>query len=407
LQVNGTLTHIPELFLLYHNIPLLNIVREPNRFDLIVSIATSILAASGTAELLKRIDKNKDSSVAYQHNAYSSRLFIVGIIVLLMLIESNAFQTSALLVNSTSTHISVPRLYYELRNVSGNFSIMQLPALPVQTSPEPELYIGMESYYASVAGRPAIGGYVTRSNNTMQLSVYNIPLAVQSTLLAEGTNMSYPSPVSQSLANETLMTLFNYDAGFVIILRSAYNTSQLSSLVGYATAIFGSPVYVGNSTIAFQTANAISANLFKSYVAYPYLPSWTPESVALNGSMHLAWVPITPPNSEEGTISVYSPYATNSSLSKALSGYVGTINTTISFRAFTNSGFAKAYIAEQSGLGYKELAAFNITSAPSYYSFVTPLVSGAQGSTLLFDVPQNFTSSGHIVYFSNITFSKS
>ncbi|MEM3227910.1 MAG: hypothetical protein QXK65_03115, partial [Candidatus Micrarchaeaceae archaeon] len=208
LQVNGSLTRIPELFLAYHSIPLLNIVREPNRFDLIVSIATSLLAAMGTAELLKRFVKADESTAARSHSARSSQLLVVGIILLLMLVESNAFQTSPLLVSYTSTHISVPKLYSELRNVSGNFSILQLPALPVQTSSTPELYVGMESYYASIAGKPTVGGYVTRGNTTMQLSVYNIPLAVQSTLLAEGANMSYPSPVSQNLANETLMTLF-------------------------------------------------------------------------------------------------------------------------------------------------------------------------------------------------------
>jgi|GEM_PF-896113 len=412
LQVNGALTHLPELFLLYHKLPILNIVREPDRFDLIVTIATSLLAAMGVAELLKRFS-GENAGKAMESQAHSpaqkgmlsTQLFVLGIVVVLFLIENNAFQTNSLLVNSTSTHIVVPRLYYELRNVSGNFSILQLPALPVQTSPQPELYVGMETYYASFSGKPTIGGYVTRGNSTMQLSVYNIPLAVQSTLLAEGANVSYPSPVSQSLSNETLMTLFNYQTGFVVILRNAYNSSQLARVFNYTASIFGNPVYSGNNTIAFQTSNAISNKLFKSYVAYPYLLSWTPESVAINGTVQLAWVPITG-SLEQGTISVYAPYSTNSSLEKALSYTTGTINTTIRFRAFTNTGTAAAYIAERSGAGYIKLAQFNISAAPSYYSFTTPLPSGPGGSTLLFGVPPNYTSSGHVVYFSNITFSK-
>ncbi|MGC8586663.1 MAG: hypothetical protein ACP5K5_03940, partial [Candidatus Micrarchaeia archaeon] len=54
LQVDGTVTSLPGIFLLYHYIPLLNIVREPDRFDLIVTIATSLLAAMGVKELLEK-----------------------------------------------------------------------------------------------------------------------------------------------------------------------------------------------------------------------------------------------------------------------------------------------------------------------------------------------------------------
>lgn len=410
LQVGGAITSLPEIFLLYHQIPILNVVREPGRFDLILTIATSMLAAIGVKEILERSGSSGKSvaEAGAEHrkkSAFSRQFFIVGIILMLFLVENNAFQTNSLLVSYTSTHISVPKFYYELRNVSGNFSILQLPALAVQTSSQPELYPGMEEYFASVSGKPMIGGYVTRSNTTMQLSVYNIPLAVQSTLLAEGAPVSYPSPVTQSLANETLMTLFNYQTGFVAIMRSAYNASELNTLTQYATSLFGQPVYVSNSTIAYDTTNATEANIFKSYVAYPYLLSWTPETVPINGSSQIAWVPIAS-SAEQGTITVYAPYSTNSSLSKALSGSVGTINTTIRFEAFTNSGTASAYVAGQYGSGYKDLAEINVTSVPTYYTVNATLVSGPQGNTLLFDVPQSYTSKGYIIYFDNITFSK-
>ncbi|MGC8478732.1 MAG: hypothetical protein ACP5NE_02290 [Candidatus Micrarchaeia archaeon] len=408
LQFNGQLTSFPELFLLYHHIPLLNIVREPARFDLVLTIATSMLAAIGVKELLDKegtISHKPEAHQSGKNTIFSKQFLIVGIIFLLFIVENNAFQTNALLTSYTSSHISVPKLYYELKNVTGNFSILQLPALPIQTSSSPELYPGMEEYFASVSGKPTIGGYVTRGNTTMQLSVYNIPLAVQSTLLAEGVKSSYPSPVTQNLGNETLMTLFNYQAGFVVILKNAYNSSQLNTLLQYTTSIFGAPVYVGNKTIAYDTANATRANLFKSYVAYPYLLSWTPETVPINGSAQIVWVPITG-NSEQGVITVYAPYRTNSSLSKALAGYTGTINTTIRFEAFTNSGNAKVYIAKQYGSGYQNIAQANVTSVPRYYTANATLISGPQGNTLLFYLPQNYTLGGGVVYFDNITFSK-
>ncbi|MGC8586664.1 MAG: hypothetical protein ACP5K5_03945, partial [Candidatus Micrarchaeia archaeon] len=254
-------------------------------------------------------------------------------------------------------------------------------------------------------GKPTIGGYVTRSNDTMMLSLYNIPLAVQSTLIAEGMPNAYMSPVTQNPANETLMTLFNYQTNFVIILRNAYNATQLSTLVNYTTSIFGNPVYVDNATIAYETSNAIKANVFKSYVAYPYLPSWIPETTTVNGSSQIAWIPETN-NSEFGSIAVYAPYSTNSSLSKALSGFAGTINTTISFKAFTNYGTAKVYVARLYNGSLQTLAMFNVTSTPSNYSLKAALASGPRGNMLLFGVPQNYTSMNHIVFFENITFSK-
>ena len=397
LQVGGNVTGLPELYLLYHSMPLLNIVGEPGRFDIIATIALAILAAMGTAELVKKIGA--------RGNDRTNALFIFAIIIILLLVENNGFQIGASLVASTTTHVSVPNLFYELRNVSGNFSLLMLPSLPIQNSYTPALYPGMESYYASVAHRPLVGGYVTRANTTMQLSVYNLPIAVQSTRLAEGGNLSYPSPVVQNPINQTLLTIFNYEVGFVGIMRGAYNASTLNQIAGYSQQIFGSPVYVDNSVIAYQTSNAVSNNVFKGYVAFPSLTSWGPQYVALNGTDKLAWVPITG-SAEEGTIAVYAPYETNSSLSMALAGYIGSVNTTVSFTAFTNSGTAKVFVAGQSSAGNLPSVLFNVTGSPRIYSFSTQLTSGERGNTFLFGVEQNYTNSGSVVYFNNITFSK-
>ena len=398
LQVGGVITGLPELFLAYHSIPLLNIVREPGRFDIIAMIAMAMLAAIGTGEVLKRFgSKGGDRTNA---------MFVLGIIIILLLVETNGFQIGSALVNSTTTHVAVPNLFYEIKNLSGNFSILMLPALPIQNSYTPALYPGMESYYASITGKPLVGGYVTRANTTMDLSVYNIPLAVQSTRVAEAGNITYPSPVMQSPVNQTLLTLFNYDTGFVVLMRQAYNSSRLNLMAAYLGQIFGNPVYVDNSTIAYQTSNAIKNNVFKSYVAFPSLTSWSPQYVPLNGTDRLFWVPITG-SAEQGTIAVYAPYQTNSSLQMALSGASGSVNTTISFIAFSNSGSAKAYVAGESASGFTPTSILNVTSTPRLYTVDTQLTSGERGDTLLFGIEQNYTTSGSVVYFGNITFSKS
>ncbi|MDE1811005.1 MAG: hypothetical protein KGH66_03120 [Candidatus Micrarchaeota archaeon] len=396
LQLGPYITGIPTLYYLYHSIPLLNVIREPGRFNILFIMAVAVLAAFGVKSLLERVEKGV-GSVA---KPISKALMVVALISVVMLVESNGFAVGPQTTANISTTVSVPPLYYMLANLTSNFSVLQLPALPLKASAYgPEPYTGEWTYYTYITHKPAIGGYEARLNLTNELSLYNIPLIVQASNLDYYGKMNFSSPISQNFTNQTLLTLYNYETGFVILAKSAYNQSSLYTLESYLAQTFGNPVYNDNTTIAFSTSAALNRSTFKSYVAYPSLTLWSPTSIAYNGSTKVVWVP-----SQNGQVVVYAPYKNATVYSIASStGKPYLINTTIRFNGLSSAQSGNLYIAEPSGTGgYTTLATLNLTAKLSSYEVKINLVSGP-GGNILFFIPG---SQNYVVALSNITFSR-
>ncbi|MCL4375803.1 hypothetical protein M1394_03320 [Candidatus Marsarchaeota archaeon] len=272
IQIGGTLTPIPSLYLLYHHIPLLNVLREPGRFDIIVQLILGIFAALGFAELEKRLISSKSFL------SKSTNLFIV--IGLLLIIEYNTIPLSASQVSNHYGTGYIPKAYSELGSLPGNFSVLILPALPNYVTGAPEKYPGYALYYQTAFKKPLVGGYVGRSNTTQLTYMQNIPLITASSYLEYGEGMSYPSPINYNyseISNDTLFWLAEYNTAFVSVIRQAYNVSEQESLVSYLYTLLGAPVYESNSTVMFSTNNAITNNVGKFPIYYTngvWIPGW-------------------------------------------------------------------------------------------------------------------------------------
>ncbi len=265
-STTSSVTQIPGIYLLYSKIPLFNLIREPGRFDLVVTLAISILAAIGAKELfnherIRNITKLK-----------TEQYLTIGLGILL-LIEYVGITTPGPFASARFMSAKVPLGYQELGNLQGNYTVMILPDLPNITSPA--LYTGMSEYYQSAFKRQMVGGYTSRTNSTQQLSVEVIPLSLSSLYLEEGYGFIYPSPIIENVSNVNLLLLAYYNIHFVGVLRPAYNISSLSTLYVYLTSLFGLPVYQDNTTIIFSTTNALSTKVGNHLVSYTTFP-WTP-----------------------------------------------------------------------------------------------------------------------------------
>jgi hypothetical protein len=398
IQIGGVSTGVPSLYYLLKYIPVVEIIREPGRFDLIATLALSILAAFGVKELHGRIASAKESDLRLK------RIGAICLISLLFLIENNGMPLSASFASQITTTVQpIPSFYSELGSISGNFSVLQLPIIINQTMPE--LYPGIAEFYTTAMDKPIIGGYTTRENTTQEDSVYNIPLAQQATNLESGLGFYYyPSPVNENYTNETLLTLYNYRTAFVSVAKSAYNQNELSELESYLYTVFGTPVYNDNTTIAFSATSAINVSKFRSFVAYPDFNQWETGSVqAANGSTETVWVPYG-----NGDIIVYAPYANvskGSSINALINSYqTHTVPTAIRFRASSiQTPTATLYVAVGTSSGAKPIAEFNVTLANNLYQLNTTLISGPDGNVLYFIAQYNgaFTP----VSVENITFS--
>jgi len=377
------------LYSLYHAIPVVNIVREPGRFDLIATMFFAILAAYGSKAVFEKFSHHGKHA---KSNTIVLGIFIV--IIAIMFIENNGMHIGKSPVEYTS--ISVPNLYYQLAQIKGNFSVLGVPTFPVGAN-NTYLYEGEDTYYTSVSHKELVGGYTGRENTTSTLLIYNIPLTVQADYLIQNGTGIYPSPVNENYTNETLLSLFNYNTSLVVLHKKAFSNQQLSVMEGYLVSTFGSSsvYYNDNTTIAFLTTNAISRSLFNSYVSYPVLNYWSSTSLFLNGSYQTFWVPGSP-----GPIAVYAPYQVQSTRSNPYAE--ASINTTISFVAFSNVPGTLFIDSPSSGNSTRTIATVGITTRPEKYTANVVMVSGAQGNLLYFVYP----GSNSTLLMQNITFSR-
>ncbi|MEM0201143.1 MAG: hypothetical protein QXD23_01945 [Candidatus Micrarchaeaceae archaeon] len=273
LQITDISTGIPSLYSAYKILPIFNVIREPGRFDFVVTLALAILAAFGFKNLREKVHYVNKNIV----------LSVIGISILI-LIEYNGMPLSGSFANQLSTNSTIPYAFKQLgiQNLTNQFSILMLPALPSQETGY--LYPGLEMYYDTAAKIPLVGGYPTRINATQQQLDQNIPLAV-SALYLQTANITgnyaiqYPSPIIENYSDLSLLWLEQYRVGLVVVLKKAYNTQAYYTLDSYLTSIFGQP-YQDNNLTAFYVNNAnlsVFNKTITSYIIGTWIPGYTPD----------------------------------------------------------------------------------------------------------------------------------
>lgn len=411
IQFNNSSTGIPGPYLIYHYVPLLNIIREPARFAIVFFIAFSILAAYGFKELLGTIEKKNI-------NLPNKKYAVLAIVALIFFIESSGYPltnisgivsqqvsingtvTLSHSINNTAsvpvqlnTNAAIPPFYYSLRNTSDS-SVLELPAIPSLFG-QHSLYQAEAMYYTSASLKPILGGYLTRSNYTEYNYLNTLPLAVQTEVLQDfGVFGYYPeinnvfteTLINQNYTNQTLLSLYNFNTSVVVINRQAFNASALQYVYQYCEVTFGSPTYSDNYTIAFSTKNAINNALFKSFVSYQIFPTWTYYPPQETGLVN-AWAP-----NGVGEIQVFTPAS-------------GGTNATLRFTAMSvNSSSTELELAESVNGGTPQaLSIFNVTGTEENYSVrLYGLAPGSSTNLVLF---ATLSAYGQVL-IHNVTVSK-
>ncbi len=385
----GTInTGIPGIYSALSQVPVTSVIREAGRFDLVVSMAMAVLAALGVSQLLSNQKAKRYAPV------------ITIVIAALVVIEGSGIMTGSI-ASATTTPISVPDIYYGIANTPGNFSVLNLPLLPNQQSPNPQLYGGKALLYTAITHKPTVGAYLTRMNSTQQAYMLNMPLIVQAYNLQAGGSMVFESPIQQNYTTQTLLAMYNYNVGIVALDGSAYNQSSLNQIASYLNSVFGKPI-VSNTTLAYTTSQAVSSSLFRSYVSYPVLSDWGSQYVVVNGSTRTLWVPLS-----YGAVITYAPYANETGIqNKIATGYSDQVNTTLSFQAEYVGSPANLVIESLDRYGHVHpIAQFSLTPSLRTYTANAVLNSGPRLPNTLFFMPSSATQGSYVV-MSNITFSR-
>lgn len=256
--------YIPGLYLLYSKLPIFNIVREPARFDVIVTLCLAVLAGLGFAELLRMLkSKNLDKITFYA----------VPVIAFIIILEYSGIPFSSAYVNEYFLHLNIPAGYAQIGSIPGNYTLMVLPSQETQTL-KPELYLGTQMYYQTAFQKPLISGYTSRVNETEKNTRISIPLSISASQLESGQPFQYLSPITENYTDVTLFLLERYNIHFVSVIDSAYTTNELSILDKYLNRTFGRPFYQDNSTSIWAVNMAKAAAQENSIISYTSGGSW-------------------------------------------------------------------------------------------------------------------------------------
>ncbi|MDE1869512.1 MAG: hypothetical protein KGH71_00815 [Candidatus Micrarchaeota archaeon] len=269
------LSYFPGIYLVYSLIPIFNLVREPGRFDLIVTLSLAILAAIGTKALLETYKQ--------KYKTKNFALYATALIALLILVEYNGIPVSSSFIHSYFIHLNISNGFSLLSNIPSNSTVMILPTIQnIGDDPtvfHPQVYSGMAMYFQTVFDKQMLGGYTSRVNDTQQLPLFQIPISVYGSFLQRGLNFQYASPVSENYTNVTMYFLGRYNISYVPVIKRAYNASNFTVLTTSLQSMFGAPYYSDNQTMIFYTPNAVSKSYLKSVVAYPSYGIWSPGCV--------------------------------------------------------------------------------------------------------------------------------
>lgn len=356
---------IPGIYLIYSLIPFFNIIREPARFDLVLTLALAILAAYGTKELLASRKEKAGSGLFATEKSFAALLSI------LILVEYAGLPiTGGYLANFFTTN-PIPLAYSQIASIPGNFSILSLPAIQGSGDVKPELYVGMSMYYQTEHHHPLLSGYTSRTNETEQIPTLSLPIAVSASYLQNGQGLVYPSPIIENQTAVSLFWLLNYRTAFVSVIRQAYNASQQQALGNYLTTVFGGPVYQDNTTIIFSTLNATSkaGKQVVAYTAGTWIPGYSmcQNSFSCNATFGSLWW-----GTNVRAIDIYSP-------SPAI--------VTMNFSAANFQGSSPLYFYLNSPTN--QLTSVNLSTSVGNYDVTLPLQTGINQ---LFLVAQNTTA---------------
>ncbi|MDE1834312.1 MAG: hypothetical protein KGH64_03160 [Candidatus Micrarchaeota archaeon] len=273
---------LPGLYLLYSKVPILNIVREPARFDVIVTMCLAILAGFGFAQLMRMLKERHGSSAAP---------YAICAATFLIIMECSGIPFSSGYVNEYFLTLHIPAGYYQIANVTGNFSVMALPSMDTPTL-KPELFLGAQMYYQTAFHKPLISGYTSRVNATEEYSRISIPLSIEASSLENGGAFQYLSPISENYTNVTLFLLYKDNIRFVSVINQAYNFTQLYTIKSYLDSALGMPFYQDSSSLIYYVNSTRAYGQQNSIIAYTSGGAWIygcGAFPACNSSLNSFW----------------------------------------------------------------------------------------------------------------------
>jgi hypothetical protein len=229
LQVNGVaLIPLPMAWL--EDLFLIQIVRHPDRFNVILSIPVAILAAYGVKSISERFAAEEKVSIKPgSWQPAKATVVLAGICSLLILGEY--------IVSYPLYPLDTPAWYAQLAQDQERFGILDLP-------------LGSRSYdkeymlYQFTHGKPLVGGHVSRLPQDAYTFINSVPLL-------ESVRDNPTMPPDLSNVSEQLRLLRDEDVRYLVLHRKFLTDEEE---VEWQRWLVLAPLYVDDDLLVYKTA---------------------------------------------------------------------------------------------------------------------------------------------------------
>ena len=250
---------LPGIYLIYHYIPVLNIIREPGRFDVIAQLCLAVLSAYGLKYLLSSKRRKHDQRI---RNVICT--MVISLVILIEYVGVPYLGPSANVTFYNATFTSIPQGYSYIASSGQEGAVIVLP--------QSESALAM--YYQTEFEKPIFNAYVTREGIADYANAQSLPLLRSCTGYVgggESLECDYPILENYTLANRLLLPIYN--VSFIAVDKSDYSSYDLELIAGSLSTI-ATPVFSDNATMIFRTANYTgNPDMMVSYISGLWNPS--------------------------------------------------------------------------------------------------------------------------------------
>jgi hypothetical protein len=204
-----------------------------SRFAVITYLGLGLLAAFGLKYIIENVN------IIRKHKALP--IFLMVVLSSLIIMEYNMSPYPS------RYDPYVPQIYYQLKDMDNEFSILTLPAHYT--------IVGRYMYFSTVSEKPLVDGYLSRVNLEEKQKLHDISIVKLTDYLFENASLSsevFLSLTDESNTQDSLQELERRNVRFIIIHKQFFDKAAVSKVTEYLIKTIGAPFYADYDTIVFN-----------------------------------------------------------------------------------------------------------------------------------------------------------
>jgi hypothetical protein len=254
LHIFGRDLNIPLPYLALHQIPIVNHIRIPMRYGIVVMFALALLAAIAINDLQKRLSAVSGQPLAISGQRSAVRIHASRITLLLL--------PFLILLEYVSLPypiqpITIPRVYEQIARVPGDFTILEIPTFNWR-------YAATTEMYQTIHGKRILRAYTNRiaPGIAEYFGTRGIPIVVRSLRALEGAQqdaLTADEIAEDRRARDDIVRF--YDLRYAIVHRDLLAPDRARALDAYLRDVLNARVIADeNAAVAYEIPRAARAS---------------------------------------------------------------------------------------------------------------------------------------------------